>query len=144
MLLVFGLAVAGVLVEAFVPRPRRRGIHLVLTLGGLTGAFVLTVVIAATVIAVRQRQPRACRGDGRGGGGRADPVHLGHDPGARLRQRAAHRGVLARCEPVRGPGRGHPGQRGGARGAAGRHHAHRGLPADAVRGRRHAAVPGVQ
>ena len=32
-------------------------------------------------------------------------------------------------------------QRGGARGPAGRHHAHRGLPADAVRGRRHAAVP---
>ena len=34
MLLVFGLAVAGVLVEAFAPRPLRRGIHLVLTLGG--------------------------------------------------------------------------------------------------------------
>ena len=48
MLLVFGLAIAGVLVEAFVPRPRRRVVHLVLTLGGLTAAFVLTVVIAAT------------------------------------------------------------------------------------------------
>jgi proton-translocating NADH-quinone oxidoreductase chain N len=47
MLVVFGLAVAGVLVEAFVPRPARRGIHLLLTLGGLAVAFVLTVVIAA-------------------------------------------------------------------------------------------------
>jgi proton-translocating NADH-quinone oxidoreductase chain N len=47
MLVVFGVAVAGVLVEAFVPRPARRAVHLVLTLGGLTVAFVLTVVIAA-------------------------------------------------------------------------------------------------
>ena len=48
MLIVFGVAVAGVLVEAFAPRPSRRGIHLVLTLGGLVAAFVLTVVIAAS------------------------------------------------------------------------------------------------
>ncbi|HEY3734197.1 MAG TPA: NADH-quinone oxidoreductase subunit NuoN [Streptosporangiaceae bacterium] len=48
MLLVFGLAVAGVLVEAFAPRPVRRPIHLVLTLGGLTVAFVLTVVVASS------------------------------------------------------------------------------------------------
>jgi NADH-quinone oxidoreductase subunit N len=48
MLIVFGAAVAGVLVEAFVPRPARRGIHLVLTLGGLIVAFILTVVIAAS------------------------------------------------------------------------------------------------
>jgi NADH-quinone oxidoreductase subunit N len=47
MLVVFGVAVAGVLVEAFVPRQARRGIHLLLTLGGLVVAFVLTVVIAA-------------------------------------------------------------------------------------------------
>jgi len=47
MLLVFGLAVAGVLVEAFVPRPLRRGVHLVLTLGGLAAAFVLTIVVGA-------------------------------------------------------------------------------------------------
>ena len=47
MLVVFGAAVAGVLVEAFVPRPGRRAAHLVLTLGGLVVAFVLTVVIAA-------------------------------------------------------------------------------------------------
>ena len=47
MLLVFGVAVAGVLVEAFVPRQRRRAIHLVLALGGLAAAFALTIVIAA-------------------------------------------------------------------------------------------------
>ena len=47
MLLVFGLAIAGVLVEAFVPRPQRRPIHLVLTLGGLAAAFVLVIVTAA-------------------------------------------------------------------------------------------------
>ncbi len=47
VLLVFGLAVAGVLVEAFVPRAQRRGVHLVLTLGGLAAAFVLTIVVAA-------------------------------------------------------------------------------------------------
>ena len=46
MLLVFGLAVAGVLVEAFAPRALRRGFHLVLTLGGLVAAFVLTIVVA--------------------------------------------------------------------------------------------------
>jgi NADH-quinone oxidoreductase subunit N len=40
--------VAGVLVEAFVPRERRRAFHLVLALGGLAVAFVLTIVIAAS------------------------------------------------------------------------------------------------
>jgi NADH-quinone oxidoreductase subunit N len=48
MLVVFGAAVAGVLVEAFAPRTARRGIHLVLTLGGLVAAFVLTIVVAAS------------------------------------------------------------------------------------------------
>ena len=48
MLLVFGVAVAGVLVEAFVPRERRRLIHLILALGGLAVAFVLVIVIAAS------------------------------------------------------------------------------------------------
>ncbi len=48
MLLVFGAAVAGVLVEAFVPRARRRGFHLVLTLGGLVAAFAATIAVAAS------------------------------------------------------------------------------------------------
>jgi NADH-quinone oxidoreductase subunit N len=48
MLVVFGVAVAGVLVEAFVPRPARRPVHLALTLGGLVAAFILTIVVAAS------------------------------------------------------------------------------------------------
>jgi NADH-quinone oxidoreductase subunit N len=48
ILVVFGAALAGVLVEAFAPRAARRGLHLVLTLGGLGAAFVLDILIAAT------------------------------------------------------------------------------------------------
>jgi NADH-quinone oxidoreductase subunit N len=48
MLVVFGVAVAGVLVEAFAPRAARRPLHLVLTLGGLVVAFILTVVVASS------------------------------------------------------------------------------------------------
>ncbi len=50
MLLVFGVAVAGVLVEAFLPRQLRRVVHIALSLGGLAGAFVLTIVVAGTSI----------------------------------------------------------------------------------------------
>jgi NADH-quinone oxidoreductase subunit N len=46
MLLVFGAAVAGVLIEAFVARPFRRSLHLAITLGGLAGAFVLTIAVS--------------------------------------------------------------------------------------------------
>src|SRR5690349_12974587 len=48
MLVVFGAAVAGVLVEAFAPRSSRRAAQLVLTLGSLLAAFTLTIVVAAT------------------------------------------------------------------------------------------------
>ncbi|MGH3198134.1 MAG: NADH-quinone oxidoreductase subunit NuoN [Streptosporangiaceae bacterium] len=48
MLVVFGAAVVGVLVEAFVPRSYRRAVELVLSLGSLAAAFVLTVVVAAS------------------------------------------------------------------------------------------------
>ena len=48
VLLVLGAATAGVLVEAFAPRVLRRSMHIALALGGLAGAFVLTVVLAAT------------------------------------------------------------------------------------------------
>jgi len=48
MLVVFGAAVAGVLVEAFVPRELRRAVHLLLTFGSLVAAFVWTCVIAAS------------------------------------------------------------------------------------------------
>ncbi|HKB29928.1 MAG TPA: NADH-quinone oxidoreductase subunit NuoN [Streptosporangiaceae bacterium] len=48
MLVVFGAAVAGVLVEAFVPRRIRRSGQLALTLASLAAAFVLTVVIGTS------------------------------------------------------------------------------------------------
>jgi NADH-quinone oxidoreductase subunit N len=48
MLLVFGAAIAGVLIEAFAPRPLRRTLHLAVTLGGLAGAFILTIFVAAS------------------------------------------------------------------------------------------------
>ena len=48
MLIVFGVAVAGVLVEAFVPRTMRRPVQIVLALGGLAAAFVATIVVATT------------------------------------------------------------------------------------------------
>jgi NADH-quinone oxidoreductase subunit N len=50
MLVVFGAAVAGILVEAFTPRPLRRAFHLVLTMGSLAAAFVLTIVTASDSI----------------------------------------------------------------------------------------------
>jgi NADH-quinone oxidoreductase subunit N len=48
MLVVFGAAVVGVLVEAFAPRDLRRPIHLLVTFGSLVAAFVWTCVIAAS------------------------------------------------------------------------------------------------
>jgi NADH-quinone oxidoreductase subunit N len=48
LLLVFGLGVVGVLIEAFVPRDLRRPAQLIITLGGLAVAFVLTILVGAT------------------------------------------------------------------------------------------------
>jgi proton-translocating NADH-quinone oxidoreductase chain N len=48
MLVVFGAAVVGVLVEAFVPRDLRRTLHLLVTFGSLAAAFVWTCVIASS------------------------------------------------------------------------------------------------
>ena len=48
MLVVFAAAVAGVLVEAFVPRPFRRTVQMVLALGALVAAFILTIVVASS------------------------------------------------------------------------------------------------
>ncbi len=48
VLLVFCAALAGVLVEAFAPRDLRRPLQIVLALGSLAGAFVLSIVLAAT------------------------------------------------------------------------------------------------
>lgn len=46
MLIVFGVAVAGVLIEALLPRQRRYAIQLTLSLGGLIAAFVAVVLLA--------------------------------------------------------------------------------------------------
>ncbi|MCW2689834.1 MAG: nuoN [Mycobacterium sp.] len=46
MLIVFGVAVAGVLVEAFLPRRQRYATQLALGLGGLLAAFVAVVMLA--------------------------------------------------------------------------------------------------
>ena len=50
MLLVFGAAVIGVLVEAFVSRPLRRPIQVTVALAGLVAAFAATIVVAASPI----------------------------------------------------------------------------------------------
>jgi NADH-quinone oxidoreductase subunit N len=49
MLIVFGVAVAGVLVEAFLPRRIRYGAQVALALGGLIAAFVAVVVVARSI-----------------------------------------------------------------------------------------------
>ncbi|WP_436758593.1 NADH-quinone oxidoreductase subunit NuoN [Streptosporangium sp. V21-05] len=46
MLLVFGAAIIGVLIEAFAPRYLRKSIHMPLTLLALVGAFLMTVLNA--------------------------------------------------------------------------------------------------
>ncbi|WP_283139149.1 NADH-quinone oxidoreductase subunit NuoN [Rhizohabitans arisaemae] len=46
LLLVFGAAIIGVLVEAFAPRHLRSAFHIPLTLLAIAGAFVLTVLLA--------------------------------------------------------------------------------------------------
>jgi NADH-quinone oxidoreductase subunit N len=53
MLIVFGVAVAGVLVEAFVPRRLRYGTQVTLAFGGLVAAFVAVLLVAETIWAGR-------------------------------------------------------------------------------------------
>ncbi|MGA4788487.1 NADH-quinone oxidoreductase subunit NuoN [Nocardia sp. AB354] len=48
MLVVFGVAVAGVIAEAFLPRSWRYPVHLVLALGGLVAALVAVIALAGT------------------------------------------------------------------------------------------------
>jgi proton-translocating NADH-quinone oxidoreductase chain N len=45
MLVVFGAAVVGVLIEAFMPRPLRRVMQVTLALAALAGAFALTIAV---------------------------------------------------------------------------------------------------
>ena len=148
ILIVLGVAVLGVLVEAFVPRGRRYLVQVVLALLGLVAAFVTAVM-----------------------------VFIDLEPGlatARSRGKVVAEGALAVDGPalfcwmlvlvlallsvllfaerhleggvtlLRGAGRGAARHRGRARGLHQGPRAHRGLPADDVRGRRHADVPGLQ
>src|SRR3984885_6054183 len=46
ILIVFGVAVVGVLVEAFLPRRARYGAQVLLALGGLIAAFAAVIVVA--------------------------------------------------------------------------------------------------
>ncbi|MBX9980805.1 MAG: NADH-quinone oxidoreductase subunit N, partial [Mycobacterium gordonae] len=55
MFIVFGIAVVGVLVEAFLPRRLRYGAQVVLALGGLVAAFVAVVAVAKSVPAEGSR-----------------------------------------------------------------------------------------
>ena len=47
--IVFGVAVAGVLVEAFLPRRIRYGAQVLLALGGLIAAFVAVVIVGRQI-----------------------------------------------------------------------------------------------
>ena len=49
MLIVFGVAVAGVLAEAFLPRRIRYGTQVALALGGLVAAFIAVIVVSRSV-----------------------------------------------------------------------------------------------
>src|SRR5689334_17624051 len=48
LLIVFGVAIAGVLVEAFAPRSQRYMIQTILALGGLLAAFVSVILVAGS------------------------------------------------------------------------------------------------
>ena len=141
ILLVFAVALAGVLVEAFAPRFLRRSLQLTLTLASLAGAFVLTVVIAATSKIFANGSPGHVAAMGAVGVDRPTLFLQGtilvlafvsvlliaesaNDVSAFTPQAAAVPGSAAEREGLlAGP------------------QPHRGLPADPVRGRRHAAVP---
>lgn len=49
MLIVFGVAVVGVLAEAFLPRRMRYGAQVTLTVGGLVAAFVTVIMVARSI-----------------------------------------------------------------------------------------------
>ena len=79
MLLVFGAAIAGVLVEAFAPRALRRPLHLASRWAAWPARSSLTIAVAAST-SVRGGSPGHVAAVGRGRRGPADPVHPGHDP----------------------------------------------------------------
>ena len=124
--------------------PRRRAVHLVLTLGGLAAAFVLTIVVAATSSLFAHGSP----------GHIAAMGAVAVDGPTLFIQGTilvlAFVSVLLIAEsshdvsPFVAQAAAVPGSAEEREGLLAGISAHRGLPADPVRGRRHAAVPGVQ
>ena len=147
MFVVFGVACAGVLVEAFLPRrpplPRADGARRRRP-GGRARRH--RPGRRRPREPRRRRRPRQPRHGGHARARRPDPVPVGPDPALRHRRRAAVRRAAPRGRRlrVRRPGRRAARHRGGAPGVDVRPRPHRGLPADDVRGRRHDDVPRVQ
>ena len=89
MLIVFGAAMLGVLVEAFVPRAAAVPVQVALSRWP-AGRRVRLPSWSLGAYDLRQRQPVTIAARARSPS-TAHPVHPGHDPGAGLRRRAAHR-----------------------------------------------------
>ena len=143
LLIVFGVAIAGVLVEAFAPRRVRYVVQSVLTLAGLAVAFAATVWVATDLTErAGRRSLRLRRGRGGHRRRRSLGVPVGHAAPAVVRQRDALRRASPRrrADGVRRPGGGTAGHRGRASGLHQGPGAHGGLPADDLRGRRHDAL----
>ena len=147
LLVVFGAACLGVVVEAFAPRAARYVCQVVLALAGLVGAHGGRRPRRPGRHDVRRRcRPRHPRGRRHDRRRRAEPLHLGPRAGPGHRRRPALRGAPPRRRLVRlrRPGVRRAGHRRRDRGARGPPRAHRGLPADDVRGLRDDALPGRQ
>ena len=138
MLIVLGVAVVGVLVEAFMGRAlAARDASWCSPSAGSSRRSSRSSLLAGDLRGRRRGRRRRRR---------PGAVPAGHHPAARDARRCSPiGGALARHRrPVRPAGSSLPGSR--ARAGAHRHRGHpdRGLPADHVRGRRHAALPGRQ
>ena len=141
MLLVFGAAIVGVLVEAFVPGPLRRPMHLAVALGGLVAAFVADhpggLERASSPTAARATSPRSARSA-------VDRPTLFIQGtilvlafiSVLLIAESSHEvsAFAAQAAAVPGSAEEREGLQAGIT-------PHRGVPAHPVRGRRHAAVP---
>ena len=148
LLIVFGVALVGVLVEAFVAAQA--------PLPGADRAGRRRPASARWSRPCSSRPTSTPAGDGAGRGQIAAEGAIAVDGptvfiwGTHPRAVADQRAAVRRAPPrgrrhrVRRPGRGAAGHRGRARGVHQGPRAHRGLPADDVLGRRHDAVPGGQ
>ena len=128
LLIVFGVASPGILVEAFVPRRSRFVLQTGLALIGLAAAFAVTVRVALNLpelgggAAPRCSHRRSDRlGNRNVGDRRTRRLHVGADPAAGALRRRSLRGAAARrrCVRVRRSGRCVAGHRRGASGGAG-------------------------